>query len=69
MRLMGRYEEVCAAHVWNVPARYNIAADVCDKHPRDKFAIVHERYDGETRELTWGELQDQIGRASCRERV
>ena len=37
-----RYEEMCAAHRWNVPERYNIAADVCDKHPRDKPAMVWE---------------------------
>src|SRR4051794_10347065 len=61
---MGRYEEVCAEHEWRVPDRYNIAADVCDKHPRDKLAMVHERYDGETRELTWGELQDLSNQAA-----
>ena len=27
------YEEAVAAHEWQVPERYNIAADVCDKHP------------------------------------
>ena len=27
------YEEACAQHRWEVPERYNIAADVCDKHP------------------------------------
>ena len=36
------YEEACAAHRWHVPERYNIAADVCDKHPRDKLAMVQE---------------------------
>ena len=41
-----------------VPDRYNIAADVCDRHPRDKLAMVWERYDGVYRELVWGELQD-----------
>src|SRR5436853_3138113 len=61
---MGRYEEVCAAHEWNVPERYNIAADVCDKHPRDKLAMVHERFDGAKRELTWGELQDLSNQAA-----
>src|SRR4051795_5382165 len=61
---MGRYEEVCAEHEWRVPDRYNIAADVCDKHPRDKLAMVHERYDGETREVTWGELQDLSNQAA-----
>src|SRR6476661_2404714 len=61
---MGRYEELCEAHEWRVPERYNIAADVCDKHARDKLAMVHERFDGVRRELTWGELQDLSGRAA-----
>jgi acetyl-CoA synthetase len=54
---MGRYEEICATHRWEVPARYNIAADVCDKHPPEKLAMVHEHHDGTVREVTWGELQ------------
>ncbi|HEX6713889.1 MAG TPA: AMP-binding protein [Thermoleophilaceae bacterium] len=61
---MDRYEEICAAHEWRVPDRYNIAADVCDKHPRDKLAMVHERFDGERREMTWGELQDLANQAA-----
>jgi acetyl-CoA synthetase len=61
---MGRYEEVCAEHEWRVPDRYNIAADVCDKHPRDKLAMIHERFDGERRELSWGELQDLSNQAA-----
>ena len=32
MRAMSRYDQLCAEHEWNVPERYNIAADVCDKH-------------------------------------
>ena len=47
-----------------MPERYNIAADVCDKHPRDKAAMVWERYDGEQRELDWGELQDLANQAA-----
>jgi acetyl-CoA synthetase len=58
------YEEACAQHRWEVPERYNIAADVCDKHPRDKLAMVHERFDGVGRELAWGELQDLAGQAA-----
>jgi acetyl-CoA synthetase len=58
------YEELCASHRWEVPARYNIAADVCDKHPREKLAMVWERYDGAARELTWGELQDLANQAA-----
>ena len=56
------YEEACAAHSWHVPERYNIAADVCDKHPRDKLAMIHEDPDGAVREVTWGELQDSSDR-------
>ena len=58
------YEQACAEHGWSVPERYNIAADVCDKHPRDKPAMVWERYDGASRELSWGELQDLSNRAA-----
>ncbi|MGI9098046.1 MAG: acyl-CoA synthetase [Solirubrobacteraceae bacterium] len=56
------YEEACAAHSWHVPERYNIAADVCDKHPREKLAMIHEDPDGVVREVTWGELQDSSDR-------
>jgi acetyl-CoA synthetase len=52
------YEELRAEHGWNVPARYNIATDVCDKHPRDKLAMVWEDWRGNEREVGWGELQD-----------
>ena len=51
------YEEACAQHEWRVPERYNIAADVCDKHPPDKLAMIHEDFRGELREVRWGELQ------------
>jgi acetyl-CoA synthetase len=58
------YEELCASHRWEVPPRYNIAADVCDKHPRDKAAMIWESFDGNTRELDWGELQDLANQAA-----
>src|SRR3978361_2124772 len=58
------YEEACAEHEWNVPERYNIAADVCDKHDRDKRAMLWERHDGATREVDWGELQDLANQAA-----
>ena len=58
------YDEVCADHRWEVPAQYNIAADVCDKHPRDKPAMIWESFDGSTRELQWGELQDLANQAA-----
>jgi acetyl-CoA synthetase len=52
------YEEACAQHRWEVPERYNIAVDVCDKHPREKQAMIHEDFRGNVREVSWGELQD-----------
>jgi acetyl-CoA synthetase len=58
------YEDLCASHRWDVPPRYNIAADVCDKHPRDKAAMIWESFDGTTRELDWGELQDLANQAA-----
>lgn len=58
------YEELCASHRWEVPARYNIAADVCDKHPREKLAMIWESFDGSSRTLTWGELQDLANQAA-----
>src|SRR5690242_15047698 len=56
------YEEACARHSWNVPERYNIAVDVCDRHPREKLAMIHEHFDGTVREVSWGELQDDSNR-------
>src|ERR687893_2802315 len=61
---MASYDEVSAAHRWEVPDRYNIAADVCDKHPREKLAMVWERHDGARRDVTWGELQDLSAQAA-----
>jgi acetyl-CoA synthetase len=59
---LGSYDEMCAAHRWDVPERYNIAVDVCDKHPRDKLAMVWEDWRGTEREVTFGELQDLSSR-------
>ncbi len=56
------YEEACARHGWDVPAQYNIAADVCDRHPREKLAMIHEHYDGTVRKVNWGEIQDNANR-------
>ena len=56
------YEEACQRHRWEVPERYNIATDVCDRHPRDKPAMVHEDFQGQVRRCSWGELQDASNR-------
>ncbi len=56
------YEQACEQHRWEVPERYNIAVDVCDRHPRDKLAMIHEDFRGRIQEISWGELQDDSNR-------
>src|SRR5215218_10939089 len=59
---LGSYEEMRATHRWEIPDRYNIARDVCDKHPRDKLAMIWEDWRGTERRVSWGELQDLSSR-------
>jgi acetyl-CoA synthetase len=58
----GSYDEARARHRWELPERYNIAADVCDRHPRDRLAMIHEDFRGAARRVSWGELQDDSNR-------
>ena len=58
----GSYDEAVAAHEWKVPEHYNIAQDVCDKHPPEKLAMLWEDFRGNEREVYWGELQDASSR-------
>src|ERR1700712_120181 len=51
-----------AAHRWDVPERYNIARDVCDKHERGRLAMVWEDWRGTERNVSFGELQDLSNR-------
>src|SRR5919107_2258697 len=59
---LGSYEEMLEQHRWEVPERYNIARDVCDKHDRDRLAMIWEDWRGTEREVTFGELQDLSNR-------
>ncbi|HEY2768960.1 MAG TPA: AMP-binding protein [Solirubrobacteraceae bacterium] len=61
-RSFSSYDDAVAQHHWDVPERYNIAADICDKHPRDKLAMIHEDFQGQVRQVEWGELQDTSNR-------
>jgi acetyl-CoA synthetase len=53
------YEQLYASFRWNIPARYNIAADVCDRHAGDpgKVALIGEDNDGKTWKMTFREVQ------------
>src|SRR3954471_15737065 len=55
---LGSYQEMLDQHRWEVPERYNIATDVCDKHDRERLAMVWEDWRGTEREVKFGELQD-----------
>jgi acetyl-CoA synthetase len=62
MSTFSSYEQACERHRWEVPQRYNIAADVCDRHPAEKLAMIHEDFQGRVRRVSWGELQEAANR-------
>src|SRR4051794_30767078 len=55
---LGSYEEMRAQHSWNVPERYNIALDVCDKHERDRLAVILGGLRGTRGPVSLGGVQD-----------
>jgi acetyl-CoA synthetase len=59
MERLSTYEQLYASFRWNIPARYNIAADVCDRHAADpsKIALIGEGADGKTWRMTFREIQ------------
>src|SRR3954453_12830842 len=58
------YREACEAHRWQVPERYNIAAEVCDAQPAARTAMVFEDFRGNQRTVGWAELQSLANRAA-----
>lgn len=58
------YEELYASFRWNIPARYNMATDVCDRHAADpaKLAMIVEERDGTVRNITFREVQGEANR-------
>jgi len=64
MQRMRTYDEIYASFRWNIPARYNIAADVCDRHADDpsKIALIGEGADGNVWQLTFRDGQRQANR-------
>ncbi|MFE2378786.1 acyl-CoA synthetase [Streptomyces sp. NPDC059398] len=53
------YRGLLDAHRWDVPARYNMAADVADRHPGDRLALIYEDHTGRRDEVTWKQVQDR----------
>ena len=59
------YDELCRQFRWQLPARYNIGVDVCDRWAAQdpgRLAILHEHADGRTDEITFGWLKDTSDR-------
>ena len=49
------------AFVWDIPARYNIGVDICDKHAETtphNTAVIDVAHDGSVREFSFGALRD-----------
>src|SRR5271169_4288761 len=59
MKTLPTYKQLHATFRWNIPARYNIAADVCDRHAANpnKVALIGEGTGGETWRMTFREIQ------------
>jgi acetyl-CoA synthetase len=59
MERLPTYQQLYSSFRWNIPARYNIAADVCDRHAADasKIALIGEGTDGKTWRMTFRDIQ------------
>src|SRR5207253_6335072 len=58
------YEEMREKFRWEVPPRYNIAADVLDKHEPSRPAMYWEDWQGHERTLTFGDMQTLTNRTA-----
>lgn len=59
------YDELVRRFRWQVPARYNIGADVCDRwaaQEPDRLAILHVQGDGRADRITYGWLKETSDR-------
>src|SRR5579872_1502388 len=59
------YDTIYRQFHWQVPARYNIGADVCDRwaaREPDRLAILHVRPDGREETITYGWLRETSNR-------
>ncbi len=59
------YDRLYREFRWNVPARYNIGVDVCDKWAAlepDRLAILHAKPDGRDDAISYGWLRENSNR-------
>ena len=58
----GTYQEMVSSFKWEVPKKYNLAADTIDKHDPEKLAMLWEDWQGNERILTFGDMRDMSNR-------
>jgi acetyl-CoA synthetase len=58
------YDEMARTFRWEVPERYNIAADVLDKHDPSRLAMLWEDWQGNERRLSFGDMQSLTNRTA-----
>jgi len=52
------YDEAYRSFRWDIPERYNIAGDVCDRHAdSDAVALIHDRSNGEVHHYRFRDIQ------------
>jgi acetyl-CoA synthetase len=56
------YAELIAKFRWDIPARFNIGVDVCDRQDPAKPAVIFEDEAGAVRTIKFGELADLTNR-------
>ena len=60
------FERIAAAFEWNLPDRYNIGVDVCDKwaHEPARIALIHKPQIGENIEYTFAAIRQLSNQAA-----
>src|SRR5690606_30442666 len=59
------YEDIRQRFSWNIPSRYNIGVDVCDKWAEQdpgRLALIHVQPDGAARPYSFGEVLEMSNR-------
>src|SRR5450756_859470 len=62
---LNNYDDIYRQFRWQVPARYNIGVDVCDRWAQaepNRLAILHVRPDGGEDAISYGALRETSNR-------
>ncbi|MCA3843566.1 MAG: AMP-binding protein, partial [Burkholderia sp.] len=59
-----RYDDLLSRFQWDIPARYNIGVDVCDKWAdgSGRLALIHETAQGNVFRITFDDLKNASNR-------